>query len=336
MSGPAGSLPSIQLHPTRRCNLRCLHCYSESAPDVAEQLDIEVLRPVIADAAALGYRVAAVSGGEPLTYEALPALLRAAHDHGLVTTVTTNGMLLDKRRLAWLEADADLVAISLDGVPESHDAMRASERAFEVMQSRLAGLRASGVPFTLTCHNVDELDWVAAFAVRAGASLLQIHPLESVGRAVVALDGSVPDGQENACALVEAARIRDAYAGRIQVQLDLATRPALLGHPEKVFACDGDPCGELTPADLLSPLVLEPSGLVVPMEFGFPRAWALGNIHDRPLRDLATAWIEARYPAFRSLCRQVYDSLMHEPETSIVNWYDHLRRAAAALPAAAS
>jgi MoaA/NifB/PqqE/SkfB family radical SAM enzyme len=300
---------------------------------VAEQIRIEVLHRVLADAAVLGYRVATISGGEPLAYNALPQLLRSAHGHGLVTTVTTNGMLLDERRLGWLERDLDLLAISLDGVPESHNTMRASDRAFETMHARLPALRASGIPFgfifTLTYHNVDELDWVAQFAAAEGARLLQIHPLEAVGRAVATLDGSVPDPQENAYALLEAVRIRELYADRIQVQLDLATRPALVNHPEKVFACADGVCGDSSVADLLSPIVLEASGMVVPMEFGFPRAWALGSVHNEPLRDLATAWIATRYTAFRALCRQVHESLTSQPETSIVNWYDHLRHAAA-------
>ena len=81
MSGPAGSLPALQIHPTRRCNLKCLHCYSESGPSVREALDVELVLGVIRDAAELGFKVLAVSGGEPLMYAPLPRLLRAAHVH---------------------------------------------------------------------------------------------------------------------------------------------------------------------------------------------------------------------------------------------------------------
>ena len=109
MQGPAGKFPTLQVHPGRRCNLQCLHCYSDSGPAVTEQLDIELLRGVVADAATIGYRVISVSGGEPLLYPALGRLLHCAHVAGLVTTVTTNGMLLDQRQLDILAADCDLV-----------------------------------------------------------------------------------------------------------------------------------------------------------------------------------------------------------------------------------
>src|SRR5215210_8985899 len=115
--GPTGRHRIVQLHPTRRCNLRCLHCYSESGPDVREELSLELVCGLLEDAAAEGYTVAGFSGGEPLLYGPLAAALDQAHDCGLVTTVTTNGMPLTKARLAQLQGRADLLAISLDGVP---------------------------------------------------------------------------------------------------------------------------------------------------------------------------------------------------------------------------
>src|SRR5690242_9462370 len=107
----------LQLHPTRRCNLRCLHCYSESGPYVAATTSLDVLRRVVSDAAALGYEVVSISGGEPLLYRELPALLAHAKGLGLRTTVTSNGMLLSERRLAELADVVDVLALSLDGRP---------------------------------------------------------------------------------------------------------------------------------------------------------------------------------------------------------------------------
>ena len=36
----------LQVHPTRRCNLRCLHCYSESGPDRRDELPLAYLTDV--------------------------------------------------------------------------------------------------------------------------------------------------------------------------------------------------------------------------------------------------------------------------------------------------
>ena len=93
-----GAYPVLQLHPTRRCNLACAHCYTSSGPSVREALDPELARAAVVAAAALGYRQLAVSGGEPLLYPALPGVLAAARAGGLVTTLTTNGLLATPAR----------------------------------------------------------------------------------------------------------------------------------------------------------------------------------------------------------------------------------------------
>lgn len=333
MSGPAGTLPALQIHPTRRCNLSCLHCYSESSPDVREALEPERVLAAIADAATLGYKVLAVSGGEPLLYGPLARVLRAAHEQGLATTVTSNGMLLDARRLAMLAEDTDLLAISLDGVPESHDEMRGSARAFREMQKRLDGVRASGIPFgfifTLTFHNVNELDWVARFAVEQGASLLQIHPLESVGRAVTRLEGSLPDACESAVALIEAARLRAQYGDRIQIQVDLATLPAVESQPERIFADGLAPCGDKTIAEVFAPIVLESSGMLAPLQYGFPRAWCLGNIREESLKSLAVRWMLERYSLFQAMCREVRAEILGNSDVPVLSWYAEVHNKAA-------
>ena len=105
----------------------------------------------------------------------------------------------------------------------------------------------------------------------------QIHPLEPVGRARHLLSESIPDLQENEYALREASRLRDQYGDQIQIQLDLATWPAIHDHPEKIFADDGTPGADASLADLVAPLVLqtEASWLRFSTAFLAAGAWAI-------------------------------------------------------------
>src|SRR4051812_15599219 len=137
----------VQIHPTRRCNLRCLHCYSSSGPEERDQLDLSLLLPAVDDAAAAGYSVVGVSGGEPLMYRPLKELLAHARMRGMRTTVTTNGMLLDERRVDAIRDVTCVLAVSLDGMPTSHNTMRANPRAFDVMAGNLERVRLAGIPF---------------------------------------------------------------------------------------------------------------------------------------------------------------------------------------------
>ena len=108
-----------------------------------------LLREALTDAAAEGYNVAGFSGGESILYKELPDILDHAHARGFTTTVTSNGMLLDEKRLDVLRGRVDVLAISIDGVPASHNRVRACAHAFASMISHLNEVRASGIPFGL-------------------------------------------------------------------------------------------------------------------------------------------------------------------------------------------
>jgi MoaA/NifB/PqqE/SkfB family radical SAM enzyme len=325
--GPTGRHRIVQLHPTRRCNLRCLHCYSDSGPDVREELRPELVCRLLEDAAGEGYTVAGFSGGEPLLYGALATALDHAHECGLVTTVTTNGMPLTEARVAQLRGRADLLAISLDGVPASHNRMRAHRRAFDVMAGRLEFVRRSEIPFgfifTLTQHNLDELDWVATFAHEQGARLLQIHPLEEVGRARELLPGQQPDAIESTFAQLEAVRLRERFGDALLVQVDIADAACIRKNPDRVFA--SSPAASGAPlAELLSPLVVETDGTVVPLQHGFSRRYALGNLHEARLPELAHAWRRDSLGAFHQLCRRVVEEHDASDGERFFNWYERV------------
>lgn len=344
----------LQVHPTRACNLRCLHCYSASGPEERGGLPAALLREAVADAAAEGYTALSVSGGEPLLYPGLLEVLEEARDRGLATAVTTNGMLLDAHQLAGLRDRLDLFAISLDGVPESHNRMRAWPWAFEAMQSRLAGLRQAGLAFgflfTLTRTNAHELGWVAEFAAAQGASFLQVHPLVETGRGREALRGETPDDFEAAFAWIVASRLRESVQGRLRIHVDLLDRAALrvgLASGPAAGACGLEPLAALGAreepppgepdrlADRVAPLVVEADGTVVPLRHGFPRAYALGRLQEARLRLLAARWRKQRLPAFSRLCRRTLEELAAPAERPLVNWHHEVaRRATAWRPSA--
>lgn len=283
-----------------------------------------ILAECLNDAWHQGYRTASFSGGEPILYRHLGRLLHRAKELGMRTTVTSNGMLLDRRRLAMLRGCTDVLAISLDGVPESHNRIRSCGQAFERMEASLDNVRATGIDFgfifTLTQHNVDEIDWAARFAVDHGAKLFQIHPLEEVGRAADLLAGSRPDEVESAYAFLEAERIRRQYGGRLIVQLDIFHREVMTRHPELFYAPDMPRNAPL--AQCVTPLVVEATGEVVPLGYGLGRQYALGCLIDAPLRDLAARWLAEGYRQFCELCRRLYDEACQPSQLPFLNWYE--------------
>lgn len=327
-SQPAQRFRVVQIHPSLRCNLTCRHCYSFSSPVRAEGLSRAVVETVVVDAAAQGYDAISVSGGEPLLWPGLRDTLALAKACGMATALSTNLIPLTQRRLAGLRRVLDAVAVSLDGMPPSHDRIRGKRGAFSGMTRRLPALRDSGIPFgfifTLTNANLHELPWVARFAVENGARMLQIHPLEEVGRAATALRGQRPGELTANAAYLAFLRLRERLGDRIDIRLDFAHREVLRSEPWRGWteaAGDGE---AIRLADLVSPLVVEADGTVVPLQHGFPRGHALGNLHQAPLRDLAADWRKrSGYARFRAECEAIlHDVTADRDALPAFNWFE--------------
>jgi MoaA/NifB/PqqE/SkfB family radical SAM enzyme len=242
------------------------------------------------------------------------------------TTVTTNGFFLTEDRLTPLKGLIDVLAISLDGRPETHNRIRQHPRAFERLESGLPCVRRAGIPFgiihTVTAANWEELLWVADFAASNGAKLFQIHPLEMTGRAGVELTADEPDSDLLAKIYLLAFAIQQKYAGTMKVQIDLLYSEHLREIPSLVYAGEEDNASPREATDMVGLLVLEPDGAVVPVSYGFSRRYAICNAKQQRL---AAAWkkYERRgYPEFRSLCHALWEDLAAPGAPLLINWHE--------------
>ncbi len=159
----ADKKPVVVWNCTRRCNLRCVHCYSQSEDrDYADELTTAEARTMIDDLAAFGAPVLLFSGGEPLVRKDLLDLVRYAVGKGLRAVISTNGTLIDDAKAAaFAEIGLSYVGISLDGLREVHDKFRGVSGAYDralrgLNASRNAGLKV-GLRFTINRRNVGEV-----------------------------------------------------------------------------------------------------------------------------------------------------------------------------------
>jgi pyruvate-formate lyase-activating enzyme len=319
---PTGIAPVLQVHPTRRCNIACAHCYSGSGPTAREELPLELLSACLEDAAALGYRQLAVSGGEPLLFRPLPELLARARALGMLTTVTTNGMLLTERRWEPLAGVVDVLAVSIDGRPEEHDEIRRHDGAFARTVSNLELVRSSGTPFglifTLTQHNADSLESVVRLAAREGARSVQVHPLTLHGRAATTMPGARPDGTELVVALCEAALLA-AEVG-VVVHVDALSAAQVLAYRDRLVP--RRPLERLV--DAAPVLVIGADRAVVPLTHELAPGLGLGSLADDGLAALGQRWLEdGRGDALARACARAWDGLAQEPPAAVY-WYDEV------------
>ena len=80
--------PVVVWNITRRCNLRCIHCYSQSRDiEYTNELTTEQGKELIDDLAHFGVPVVLFSGGEPLMREDLPELASYTISKGVLPPV---------------------------------------------------------------------------------------------------------------------------------------------------------------------------------------------------------------------------------------------------------
>jgi radical SAM protein with 4Fe4S-binding SPASM domain len=180
--------PVVVWNSTRACNLRCIHCYTDSDTRAhANELTGEEARAMMRDLAQFGIPALLMSGGEPLIRRDLLDLAEYARDLGLRCTLSTNGTLIDEPTARRIQAAGfTYVGISLDGVGEVNDRFRgvagAFERAMRGFRHCVAVGQRVGLRMTLTRHNFLDLHNIFDFIERESINRACFYHLAYSGR----------------------------------------------------------------------------------------------------------------------------------------------------------
>ncbi|MBM3567372.1 MAG: heme d1 biosynthesis radical SAM protein NirJ [Alphaproteobacteria bacterium] len=155
--------PVVIWNLIRRCNLKCRHCYANSADaDFAGELTSEEAFATLHDLRESGVKVLILSGGEPLLRPDIFEISAEAKRLGFYVGLSSNGTLIDDAMADRVAAVGyDYVGISLDGIGSTHDRFRRQSGAFvrslaALRRCRERGLK-TGLRFTLTRDNAAEL-----------------------------------------------------------------------------------------------------------------------------------------------------------------------------------
>ncbi len=132
--------PVVVWNVGQRCNLKCVHCYSQSQNiEYPNELNTKEAKAMLDGLAEYGAPVILFSGGEPLMRKDLMELIIYARDKGLRAVISTNGTLITEEKAEELKKfGLSYVGISLDGLRETNDKFRGIEGAFD---DALQGIR---------------------------------------------------------------------------------------------------------------------------------------------------------------------------------------------------
>lgn len=155
--------PVVVWNMTRRCNLKCVHCYAHALEeDGVDDISTEQAKALIDDLAAYGAPVMLFSGGEPLVRKDLVELAHHAVGKGMRAVISTNGTLISKEKARELkEVGLSYVGISLDGGEEVHDRFRKVPGSFKKALQGIENCQAEGLKvglrFTINKRNQGEV-----------------------------------------------------------------------------------------------------------------------------------------------------------------------------------
>ncbi|MBN1600713.1 MAG: radical SAM protein [Chitinispirillaceae bacterium] len=181
--------PVVVWNVTRRCNLKCMHCYSESENlEYDGELNKEESLRFLDSLADFKVPVVLFSGGEPLIRKDVFELISHARSKGMRAVVSTNGTLITQDvALRLKDAGLSYVGVSLDGLRDRHDYFRGLKGAFD---RSIEGIRACtkagvkvGLRFTITRDNVEDIPGVFKLLENEEVPRICFYHLVYTGRA---------------------------------------------------------------------------------------------------------------------------------------------------------
>jgi len=164
---------------TMGCNMRCKHCGSSCTTPLEDELTTGEALALCDDIADLGLKWITLSGGEPLTRKDWPQLVERLRNNGVIPNIITNGWMCDEQAvLQGKEAGVGTFAISLDGMPDTHDYMRKKgsfERTAKAFQLMAENDISSGAITTVSTKNMPELPALKKKLVELGVRYWQLQ-----------------------------------------------------------------------------------------------------------------------------------------------------------------
>jgi radical SAM protein with 4Fe4S-binding SPASM domain len=303
--------PIVVWNCTGKCNLRCVHCYSNAADkEPAGILTTEQAKSFIHDLADFSVPVILFSGGEPLLRPDIFELSQFAGEVGLRTALSTNGTLVTEQTAEKIKNSAFTeVGISLDGIGAKNDRFRGKKGAFEAALRGIRncislGLRVS-LRFTITQSNYKEIPAVFDLIERERIERACFYHLAYVGRARGLAKNDLSHSQTRAVVDLICDRTLDLYQRGLRKEILTVDN-----HADGVYMYlklkKKDPVGAEQALSLLKANGGNNSGIRIGAvdELGnvhadqFWRHYSFGNVRQRKFSDI---WLDISNPIMRGL-----------------------------------
>jgi radical SAM protein with 4Fe4S-binding SPASM domain len=173
---------------TLKCDLKCNHCGSRAGRARPSELSTDECFDVVRQLAELGTRSITLIGGEAYLRKDWTDIVRCIRDHGMEPTLTTGGRNLTEERVeAAAKAGLRAASVSIDGLEETHDAIRGVKGSWKAAFAALERLRRHGVLINantqITRQSMPQLPELMELLLAAGVKNWQLQLTVAMGNA---------------------------------------------------------------------------------------------------------------------------------------------------------
>ena len=200
---PPFLLREFKIEVTYRCDLNCVHCSSDARPSNPLEMSLEDCVRILEQAAEMGAKEVAFSGGEPLGWPHLIEAATVAVKLKLRATVYTSGNADDfagKARALKRAGVARLVFSVFGGNQASHQRITRIAGSFDATKAAIRVAHDLGmkpeIHFVPMSINYRELPDIAAMGQDCGAATVSVLRLVPQGRGAL-LQGRVLNRVQN-------------------------------------------------------------------------------------------------------------------------------------------
>jgi radical SAM protein with 4Fe4S-binding SPASM domain len=173
---------------TLNCDHACQHCGSRAFKPREHELNTEEALAVVEQLRSAATREVVLIGGEAYLHSGFLAIIQALHAAGIRVNLTTGGRgITAELAQAAAKHGLDAVSVSIDGLEESHDRIRARHGSFQGALAALQHFAPLGVQIGSNINvnrlNMADLESLYDILCDAGIAAWQIQITTPLGRA---------------------------------------------------------------------------------------------------------------------------------------------------------
>jgi pyrroloquinoline quinone biosynthesis protein E len=208
---------------TYSCPLQCPYCSNPlDYTKHTSELGTEDWKRVLSQARKMGAVQLGFSGGEPLTRQDLPELVKHAHELGYYSNLITSGYGLDEEKIIQLKnAGLDHIQVSIQASSQELNDHLAGTKSFQHKKEVAHLVKKNGYPMVLCVvihrENIHQMQQILKMAEELGADYLELANTQYYGWAHLNRDLLLPSKEQFLQAEAIAQAFKEKVAGNMKI-----------------------------------------------------------------------------------------------------------------------